>query len=224
MKALQVMAVVAFVSTLSVGRRLAYGQAAVRVDGIAAVVGAGQPGARVDVILRSDIELLARIVWIGRTSGPPSLEPLPSTLLQATLDRVVGELLISREAERVGAATPGAGDIVRERERLEASAGGPLRLAALLRLLLVPPSEIDRIALRRWRVREFLTASREGRGEAAGRQPETGKAAVEPIARRAEGAPDDATLSRARAHWIKLLRARTRVRMLASYVSRPAPQ
>lgn len=73
----------------------------VRADGIAAVIGGSAPGPSVDVILRSDVELRARIALSGQSERATGFEPLPLPLLRAALDQLVGEALIAREAERV---------------------------------------------------------------------------------------------------------------------------
>ena len=57
-----------------------HAQEAVRLDGLAAVVGGEGPGPGVDVILRSDVELRARIALSGRTRGPLPLGAIPAGL------------------------------------------------------------------------------------------------------------------------------------------------
>jgi len=104
--------------------------APLRLDGLAAVVGGSGPGTGIDVVLQSDVELRARISLSGRTEGPLELGPLPTSSLGASLNEIVGELLIAREARRVQAATPSAAAIERERKRLAVTAGGGERLGA----------------------------------------------------------------------------------------------
>jgi len=136
--------------------------AAVRLDGLAAVVGGTAPGPGVDTILLSDVELRARIAWSGRSMDDPALAVLPSSLLKAALQEIIGEHLIAREARRVQASTPSATDVDRERRRLLRSAGGAERMQALLTALSAGADELDAIARRRALVGAFLSANLEG--------------------------------------------------------------
>lgn len=111
--------------------------------------------------MRSDVDLRARLRLAGATGADQALPlaPLPETLLQATLDELVGETLIAREADRVQVATPTDADVRAERERLDGIGGGRDRTEALLRALGADSSELDEAALRRAKVKVFLDAN-----------------------------------------------------------------
>ena len=137
-------------------------QAPIRAEGLVALVGGSAPGPGVIAILRSDVDLRARLHLAGQLRTRLPLGPLPPDLVRATLDELVGEALIAREAERVQIATPSSRDVSRERRRLEQMAGGRERLAELLDELGVDPEEIDASARRRALVSTFLEANLEG--------------------------------------------------------------
>lgn len=197
-----------------------------RVDGLAALVGGNAPGPAVDAILRSDVELRARIVQCGQSAAPVALELLPSQLLEGTLNQIIGEHLIAREAKRVQAASTNAAEVEHERNRLVRSAGGPERMQALLELLFAGPEELDSIARRRALVGAFLSANLEGvtvvtdseverayeadKEAFAGRDRESVRKELRTrLARRAL----DRTIER----WVTVLRSRTPVRVYAQY-------
>lgn len=198
----------------------------VRVGGIAAVVGASAPGPGADVILRSDVELRARIALSGQAERATGFETLPGPLLAATLDQLIGEALIAREAERVRVTSPSDADFARERRRLEDEAGGGPRLAALLERIGAGADEVDALARRRAMVTSFLQANLEGttvvtdaeveRAYEEGEHPFADRPIDEAredlrawLARRA--------LDRAVRRWVSVLRARTTVRVLVQY-------
>lgn len=133
----------------------------VRVEGLAALVGGLEPTPGVDVILLSDVELYALIELSGDASGPLPDKPLPQPLMRKALQKLVGEHVIAREAERVRVSEPRASDVARERRRLELRAGGRDRLRALLQRLSVGKRELERILLRRALVTAFLRANLE---------------------------------------------------------------
>ncbi len=196
----------------------------VRVDGLAAVVGALAPGAGADTLLRSDVELRVRVRLAGQApQSPLPLGALPAGLVRATLDEIVGELLIAREAARVRIRPPLPADVQRERERIESEAGGAERLAELLRVLGASATEIDVMARRRAVVSAFLTANLEGTTEISDAEVEriflsgehpfvdmTLDEAREPVRIWAA----QAALERAVARWIGVLRARTPFRIV----------
>jgi len=129
-----------------------------RVEGIAAVV--GEIGQTQEIILRSDVDLRARMRLAGRDEGGAlPLGPLPLDLQVATLEELVGETLIAMEAARVQIGAPTERDIARERARLTTLAGGPNRLAELLQALGADVAEVDASALRRASVAVFLVAN-----------------------------------------------------------------
>jgi hypothetical protein len=197
-----------------------------RVGGIAAVVGSSAPGPGVDVILRSDVDLRARIALSGQTERATGFERLPPALLRATLDQLIGEALIAREAERVRVSSPGEADFARERRRLEEEAGSAARLRELLTRLGAPAEEVEALARRRALVTSFLQANLEGttvvtdaeveHAYGEGGHPFTDRALDEAredlrawLARR--------SLDRAVRRWVSVLRARTTVRVLVQY-------
>lgn len=128
-----------------------------RADGLAALVGGSVPGPRVDIILRSDVELRARIRLSGQANGPLPTGPLPQSLFEASLIEIVGEYLIAREAARLRIPIPTTAKVTEEKRRIEQSAGGRERLHSLLQTLLVSQDEIEEIAKRRALVAAFLS-------------------------------------------------------------------
>ncbi|MFI5306906.1 MAG: hypothetical protein ACHQ53_06130 [Polyangiales bacterium] len=202
------------------------GDAPVRLDGLAAVVGGTGPGPGIDVVLQSDVELRARIAWSGRTQGPLELGPLPSNALGASLNEIVGELLIAREARRVQAAMPGAVAIERERKRLAFSAGGPERLRLLLEALAASEDELDAIARRRALVGDFLSANLTGvtvvtdseveRAYDAQRQAFAGVDRADAL-RELRARLSRQALDRTIERWVTVLRSRTPVRTYVVY-------
>lgn len=128
-----------------------------RADGLAALVGGSVPGPRVDIVLRSDVELRARLRLSGQASGPIPTSPLPQSLFEASLNEIVGEYLIAREAVRLRIAEPTEAKVAEEKSRIERIAGGRDRLRSLLKTLSVSKDEIDKIARRRALVAAFLS-------------------------------------------------------------------
>ena len=201
-------------------------RAQVHVEGIAAVVGARAPGEGADVILRSDVDLRARMHMAGRDPERP-LDQLPSPgLLQAVLEELIGEYLLAREALRLR-LTPGRAAVARERAQLQALAGGAERLDHLLAMFHASRSEIEQAAMRRARVQTFLAANLEGVAEItdgelqsaydAGGHPFAGRPLEEVrdvlrawLARRA--------VQQSVRRWVSVLRSRTPVRIYASSI------
>ncbi len=202
----------------------AQAQARTRVEGLAALVGGATPGPGVDVLLHSDVTLRARMRLAGQApESPLPLGPLPSGLVRATLDELLGELFIAREAGRVRIRTPQPADVARERAHLEAESGGAARLAALLRAVGASPAEIDALAARRALVTAFFAANLEGVTEISDAEVErlyragdhpfvdmTLDEAREPL--RIQAA--QAALERAVARWVTVLRGRIPHRIL----------
>jgi hypothetical protein len=164
-------------------------QTPVHLDGVAALVGGNVPAPGVDVILRSDVELAARLSLLERSADPPS-GPIVAGLLSATLDRLLGEHVIAREARRLQVVRADASDVARETERLVRAVGGAQRLQALLLTAGVDRAELDAIAQRRALVAAFLNANLQRPGASAGDELE---------------------------RWVHLLRARTPLRIYARY-------
>jgi hypothetical protein len=221
---------VAVASLLAVGSFVALqwpGSAgAVRAEGIAALIGSSTPGPGTDVILHSDVALRARIRMTGRIEGPPRMAPLPRALMRKTLDEMMGEALIAREAERIRVAVPDRQDVAEQRRRIAQMAGGEDRLQRLLQLVGASPGEVDAMARRRARVQVFLEANLEGTNVVtdselehvyeSGEHPFTDRpfAEVKAPLRRWLAAR---AIDRAVRHWVRVLRSRTEMRVLARY-------
>jgi len=197
---------------------------AVRLDGLAAVVGGTAPSPGVDAILQSDVELRARITLAGHGADPRRSEPMTDALLRATLLEIIGEHLIAREARRVQAGTPSAADLNQERTRLVRAVGGAERMRALLTALSADDEELDAIARRRALVGAFLAANLEGITvvtdsevqAALAADPDAG--ADTPAVRgeiRARLARE--ALDHTIARWVTVLRARTPLRVFVAY-------
>jgi hypothetical protein len=201
------------------------GQAPVRVEGIAALVGGDSPGPGTVVILRSDVVLRARIALAGASEQLPT-GPLPESLLAATLDEIVGEVLIAREADRLRAAQPEPERIERERARLARQAGGPERLAALLRATGATADEVEAIARRRAYVGAFLQANLQGstvvsdaqlaRVYESGNHPFQGRP-LDEVREPLRAFVAQSALRRDVRRWIEVLRRRTPVRVVAEW-------
>jgi len=129
------------------------------VEALVAVVGARTPSQGASVVLASDVELVAALA-LAR-GGVASATPTPA-LLQAALDQIIGEVLIRREALRLGASSPSPEQIAQQRDALERSIGGSAALEALLSRLHVDQDEIEVLAERRAVVEQFLGANLEG--------------------------------------------------------------
>lgn len=196
-----------------------------RVEGIAALVGGASPGPGVEIVLRSDVDLRARIALAGESHELP-VGALPASLLRATLDEIVGELLILREADRLRAPRPSDREVSEERARIEARAGGGERLAALLTALGATSDDIDALALRRAYVNAFLRANLEGstvvsdaqlsRVYESGEHPFAGRP-LDDVREPLRAWIAQRTLERDVRRWIEVLRRRTTVRVLAEW-------
>lgn len=204
----------------------------VRADGVAAVVGGDEPVPGTDVILQSDVELRARIHLAGKMPGPLPTGPLPTGLLRATLNELIGEVLIAREAERVQIAQPTKQDIEQQEARLENEAGGADRLQRLLERVGASFEEVRVMARRQAVVQAFLAANLEGatvvtdaeleRVYETGSHPFVGQpfAAVKDELRAWIAKQ---MLERAVKRWVSVLHARTTVRILASWGAHSHP-
>lgn len=190
----------------------------VRAEGVAAFIGVAASGSGTVVVLRSDVELRARMRLAARSDRLPT-GPLPEPLLAAALEEIIGEVLIAREADRLRAARPRDADVARERARLE-------ELASVSRYLGVEANEIDEIARRRAYVEAFLVANIEGAGDLsdaqlrraydAGGHPFAGRP-LEDVREVLRAWLDQRRLQRDVARWIEVLRSRTEVRVLAEW-------
>tara|TARA_B100001750_G_scaffold124857_1_gene99089 strand:- start:736 stop:1425 length:690 start_codon:yes stop_codon:yes gene_type:complete len=208
---------------------LALGAAAqgeVRAEGVAAIVGAPTPRQGAQVVLLSDVDLRARMRLAGQRTGEIHLGPLPAPLLVATLDELLGEALIAREAERVQLASPTDRDVRDERRRLEGLAGGAARLTSLTDALGVDDEEIDAMARRRAMVKVFLEANLQGaatiddaqidRIYQSGEHPFQGQE-LEDVREPMRVWLTRRALENSVRRWVEVLRARTTIRVLAPY-------
>jgi hypothetical protein len=201
-------------------------EGAERVDGIAAVVGGLAPAEGVIAILRSDVELRARIALSGAGAADPSFAPLPAPLLRATLAELVGEALIAAEAQRLALEPPTQAELEVERARLAARAGGAPRLVALLDALGASNREIAAVIKRRAVVSAFLKANLEGTLEVTPSElsrayedddhPFKGKP-LEEVAEPLRQWLGQRRLEQSVAKWVESLRDRTAHKVLVEY-------
>ncbi len=138
---------------------------AVRVDGVAFVVGGLAPGKGVVTLLRSDVELRARLSLLRAGSEAAALGPLPERLLRAVRDELLGEALLAVEATRLGIGAPSRSDIARERQRMVRGAGGAQVVSRVLSMLGVNARELDQMAARRAQANAFMEANLAGASE-----------------------------------------------------------
>ncbi|MEY4582290.1 MAG: hypothetical protein RL701_6993 [Pseudomonadota bacterium] len=201
------------------------------LDGLAAVLGGGTALEPVRTILRSDVELRARLSLMGRNSDRALFGELPRGLLQATLLELIGENLIALEAERVQITPPGAADISRELGEIEREAGGRQSVAQLLGWVEASRLELDAVAERRALIGAFLRANLEGvtvvteaevdtrLRDDAERYAGAGQQSREAVRAAVRAVLAKEALTRHIEHWVRVLRARTRVRVFAVYDS-----
>lgn len=198
---------------------------ATRVEGIAAVIGSTAAGTGADIVLRSDVELRAKLALRARGAGEGG-EPIPDALLAATLREIVGEFLIAREAERLRLGSPDDRAVARERARIVESVGGEAALAVLLDAERASGDEIDAIARRRAVVQDFLQANLEGATEIGEAELERGYARgghpfvdqpFETVREPLRAWLAQRAIERAVLRWIMVLEARTPMRVMAEY-------
>jgi hypothetical protein len=198
----------------------------VLLDGVAAVLGGSEPGEPTRTILRSDVELRARLSLLARDSERGLFGELPGSLLAATLDELLGEQLIAAEAERVQIAQPRGSEVAREQQAIVDEAGGRRLVAQLLGRLDTSAPELETMARRRALIGAFLRANLEGatvvtegqiderlRTEAA-RYAGIDMAEARAIARASIA---KTALARNIERWVRVLRARTRIRVFAIF-------
>jgi hypothetical protein len=200
--------------------------ARVLVDGVAAVLGGGSALEPARTILQSDVELRARLLLLNRGYERAFMPQLPRSLLAATLNELIGEHLIAIEAERVRIVLPGQTEVQRELLQIEREADGPIELMELLSWLGASQTELAAMAERRALIAAFLRANLEGVSvvtdaevDARLQDDPQGYAAESPEAARAaaRAAVAKEAFQRHIEHWVRVLRARTRVRVLAIY-------
>lgn len=200
------------------------------IEGIAALVGAEVPGPTVTMILHSDVDLRARLALLrGRPTNLP-LQPLPTSVLSAALEELIGEALLLREAERVRLGEPGRAEVRAERARIVEASGGEARIITLLRALEAPPEALDRMAERRATVVRFMQASLEGTASVtdaqvarvyeSGAHPFVGHE-LDDIREPLRSWISQSMLQRAVRRWIRALSSRTPVKRVARYAKEP---
>lgn len=189
-------------------------------------MGGRAAGPGVDVLLRSDVEFRARLELSKDPTVIPGASEPDAAMLRASMNGLLGEMLIAREAERVRIATPSSADIAREKTRIIAAVGGEERLLQLLVASGAQMGEVDVFAARAATVSAFLSANLEGTTDITdaqlqreydqGDHPYVGEpldSVREPLrswlARRA--------LDRVVARWVTVLRTRTEMAVFASY-------
>lgn len=196
------------------------------IDGVAAVVGGSGAGPDVDVILRSDVELRARILLSGER-GRLEEGPIPGYWLAQALEQMIGESLIAREAERVRVVTPTVMDQHAERAHLESLAGGAQQLTTLMALMRVPEAELVQMVRRRALVAVFLTANMdrvtvitdaEIERAHADRRRRWGGRPLDEVRELIRGQLAREAMQTTVAKWVDTLRARTTVRVIADYL------
>ena len=188
-------------------------------EALVAIVGAETPQEGTDLVLLSDLDLRARL-----DLGPSGATTTPTrALYAATLDEILGEILIAREAHRLNAAAPSDAEVRTQRDRLIATVGGESMLERILEHADADRAEIDAIARRRAVVDAFLRANLEGTTSVS-------DARVEEVFATGEHPFRDMTLDQAReplrawlavqalsadvARWVEVLCDRTVVRVL----------
>jgi hypothetical protein len=192
-----------------------------RLDGVAAVVGGTTPTANTDVVLRSDVELRARMALSGHGSDVAILGPLPSSLLAATLQEIIGELLIAREAKRLQVPLPPPAELQRDRQALLAASGGPEQVRDLLDALSADMQEIEAVSRRRSIVGAFLKTNLVSVTSVT--EAELARAATSAKATSPQALEllrfelNAAALERAVQRWVAVLRARIPVRVYVQY-------
>lgn len=226
----RVAALVAWIWSASVAHAqpltAAAGDARPTLDGLAAVLGGTDPLEPPRAILRSDVELRARLSLLGHDSEHALFGDLPASLLRATLDELLGEQLIAIEAERVQIAAPRAAAVAQELAAMEREAGGHRTVMRLLARLDASQLELEAMARRRALISAFLRANLEGvtvvtdreidqrLNAAPDRYAGESPAAIR-VAVRAQLAKE--ALTRNIEHWVRVLRARTAVRIFAVF-------
>ncbi|MGE0786759.1 MAG: hypothetical protein AB7S26_13890 [Sandaracinaceae bacterium] len=198
------------------------------VEGIAAWIGGGG-GSTAEPILLSDVELNARLSLAAE--APVLTARIPPPLMRASLEELIGSVLIAREAERLRVAEPSASDVARERARIAERIGGVDRLGALMRLGGVSDAEIDTFARRRAYVDAFLRANLEGSTVISDAQvasvyerdehPFRGRP-LEEVREVLRAWIAQQTLQRDVQRWIEALMARASIRRLGRFAT-PAP-
>lgn len=146
------------------GSRPARGQAEshTHLDGLAVVVGALAPEPGAIILLQSDVELRARMAMLREGSLADALGTVPTPLLQASLEALVGEALIALEARRLDLDRPDRAALHAERTRFIGTGRAGAAMRELLAALGVSERELASSIERRALVDAFLRANLEG--------------------------------------------------------------
>lgn len=190
-------------------------------EALVAVVGAETPSAGTDEVLLSDVELRARIE-VRSAGHDVTRERLGVELYAATLEEIVGELLVAREAARLGQPAPSDEAVRAQRDRLALSVGGGDAMRTLLADAGATDDELDAIARRRAVVEAFFRANLEGNTSisdaelaarhASGEHP-FGDRPLEEVREALRAWLAMAALRRDVARWLHVLRDRSVVRV-----------
>lgn len=199
-------------------------------DGIAAIVGATTPRADAEVLLLSDVDFRARLRLTRELGGRVPRGPVPPELLRASLDELVGEALLAREARRVQIGAPSTRALREERRALAELAGGVEAFAAVVSALGATEQEVATMVERRALVRLFLDANLRGGTQVpdaevaalyeSGEHPFLGQE-LEEVREPLRALIRRRRIETAVARWIEVLRTRTTVQLFASYVTGP---
>lgn len=194
---------------------------ALPAEALVAVVGAETPSEGTDEVLLSDVALRARIEL--RSAGHDvTRDRLDLELYAATLEEIVGELLVAREAARLGQPAPSDEAVSAQRDRLALSVGGEGAMRTLLADAGATDDELDAIARRRAVVEAFFRANLEGNTSvsdaelaaryASGDHP-FGERPLEEVREALRAWLAMAALRRDVARWLHVLRDRSVVRI-----------
>ena len=219
---------VAVVHVVLFGLALVPARAQVLGDGIAAIVGAATPHADAEVLLHSDVDFRARMRLTRELGGRVPRGPVPPELLRASLDELVGEALLAREARRVQVGAPSTRALREERAALADLAGGVEAFAAVVSALGATEAEVAAMVERRALVRLFLDANLRGGTQVAdaevaalyesGEHPFLGQE-LDEVREPLRALIRRRRIETAVARWIEVLRARTIVRLVAPYAA-----
>lgn len=197
-------------------------------DGVAAIVGGATPHADVEVLLHSDVDFRARLRLTRELGGRVPRGPLPPELLRASLDELVGEALLAREARRVQIGVPSTRALREERTALADLAGGVEAFAAVVSALGATEQELATMVERRALVRLFLDANLRGGtlvpdAEVAalyesGEHPFLGQE-LDEVREPLRALIRRRRIETAVARWIEVLKTRTIVRLVAPYAT-----
>lgn len=196
-----------------------------QIEGAAAIVAPRRTSVET-IILLSDVDRRARLHLAGRREGPVHGGLLPNALLQATLDELLAETLLSIEAERRNLVATDA-DLRRALSTLKSGAGGDERFAEVLVSIGASESEMADV-IRRRALADVLLRERLRRGAGvsqsqlesiyeAGEHPFIGlpfEEVREPLRVWAE----QQAVASIVAGWIESLSRRVEIRVYANYV------